>query len=290
MRSMTGIGNGRASRDEISLEIEVRSVNHRFLDLSSRLPSALTEFEPRIRERIQAEISRGRVTLAAELEAGDGGTTVEFDHGFVEAFVRSLRELGHRLDIADDLALSHVAALEEAYRQREREIPHDVRAALVEEALDGALDQLQRMREKEGDSLARELGRRLDAVAEHMRTIAAHSEDLGVTLRKRLEERLAAARAEDAVDPQRLAAEVALLVDRATISEEVERMASHLEQARECLDADGPAAKRLGFLLQEMHREVNTMGSKSSLLEITNAVVHLKEELESMREQIQNLE
>jgi uncharacterized protein (TIGR00255 family) len=217
-------------------------------------------------------------------------TEIEFDHAFVEAFVQSVRELGHRLDLDGSLTLSDVARLEEAYRRREKEIPRAVREELLDEALFQALERFQEMRRREGAELARGLAARLDAVEEQMRGIAARAEDLGTELRRRLELRLEAAGAEGAVDPQRLAAEVALLVDRATISEEVERMDSHLAQARDCLEADGPAAKRLGFLLQEMHREVNTMGSKSTLLEITNAVVRLKEELESMREQIQNLE
>lgn len=290
MRSMTGIGSGTAREGDLGLELEIRSVNHRFLDLSIRLPSCMGEFESIVRDRLQAAVGRGRVTLSAELDRGPGQAEVEFDRAFVAAFVQSMRELGHQLDLGGDISLSDVVGLEDAYRRREREIPAEVRERLLDEALTAALEPFQQMRDREGEKLARDLAQRLDTVAHGMKEIAAQSDGLAETLRRRLEERLALAKAEDAVDPQRLAAEVALLVDRATISEEVERMDSHLEQARECLETDGPVAKRLGFLLQEMHREVNTMGSKSSLLETTNVVVRLKEELENMREQIQNLE
>lgn len=287
---MTGIGSGTSREGDLTLELEIRSVNHRFLDLSIRLPSCMAELETTVRERLQAAVGRGRVSLSADLERGAGGAEVEFDQAFVAAYVQSMRELGHKLDLGGDLSLSDVVRLEDAYRRREPEIPVAVREKLVDEALAAALEPFQQMRDREGEKLARDLAQRLDAVADGMKQIAAQSGGLSETLRRRLEERLTLARAQDAVDPQRLAAEVALLVDRATISEEVERMDSHLDQARECLRTDGPVAKRLGFLLQEMHREVNTMGSKSSLLEITNVVVRLKEELENMREQIQNLE
>jgi uncharacterized protein (TIGR00255 family) len=146
------------------------------------------------------------------------------------------------------------------------------------------------MREKEGGKLARDLGRRLTRVEKELAIVRRRSQGMGRELRERLEHRLRLAEAKDAVDPQRLAAEVALLVDRATISEEVERLESHLGQFRESLASEDPVAKRLGFLLQEMHREVNTTGSKAVQIEVTHAVVRMKEELESMREQIQNLE
>jgi uncharacterized protein (TIGR00255 family) len=287
---MTGIGTGRAKIDDLSLQLELRSVNHRFLDLSLRLPPALSDLEPHLRQRIAAVVDRGRITVNAELESQVSRLEVEFDRVALEEFLSSARRLARDLDVEDDLRLSSLVNVEGIFRRREKEIPRKRREELLDRALEQALERFQRMREKEGGKLARDLGRRLTRVEKELAIVRRRSQGMGRELRERLEHRLRLAEAKDAVDPQRLAAEVALLVDRATISEEVERLESHLGQFRESLASEDPVAKRLGFLLQEMHREVNTTGSKAVQIEVTHAVVRMKEELESMREQIQNLE
>ncbi len=290
MRSMTGIGSGRATIDDLSLHLELRSVNHRFLDFNIRLPPAMTDLEGRLRERIEAEVGRGRISVTAELEARASRAEVAFDREYLESFLRSAATLAQQLKVDNDLRLSHLMALEGVVQRRERQIPRKTCEALLDAALDQALVRFQRMRDKEGKKLGRDLAARLRQLETQLKIVRRHSRNMAEELRERLQHRLDAAHARDTVEPQRLAAEVALLADRATITEEVERLESHLEQFRESLRSDEPVAKRLGFLLQEMHREVNTTGSKAAQLPVTNAVVRMKEELENMREQIQNLE
>ena len=290
MRSMTGIGNGRAREGRRELRVEIRSVNHRFLDVALRLPDALASFETELRQRLQEVVDRGRLSVAVEFEQSEVPLVVRFDEAFVRAFVEESRRVAQQHGLRDDLGVRDLAAIDRAFVVEEAELEEDLARRLLFAAFDDALDAYQTMRAAEGDKLAAELARRIDRVAEQVEIVRGQAERIPDELRRRLEERLEKMGAKDAVDPQRLAQEVVLLVDRATVHEELERMDSHLAQFRETLGAEGPVAKRLGFLLQEMHREVNTTGSKSSDLTITNAVVRMKEEIENVREQIQNLE
>jgi len=290
MRSMTGIGSGVARQDGVALRVEIRSVNHRFLDVVVRAPSALAEAEASLRQRMAEAIDRGRVTINVELERRVPEVDLQVNEAFVAEFVKRARALAKRHRIPEQISLTQILALPEAMSVREKQLPPKTLAALLDAATDQALKRFQTMREKEGRALARELLKRLKVVARHNKQVKANAAAVPQDLRTRLEERLRKLGAADAVDPQRLAAEVALLADKATVAEEVERLDSHLGQFEESVKSGEPVAKRLGFLLQEMHREVNTMGSKSTHLAITDAVLRMKEEIENLREQIQNLE
>jgi uncharacterized protein (TIGR00255 family) len=290
MRSMTGMGIGQAHEGNLSVRVELRSVNNRFLDLSFRLPPALTDFEPKLRDRVQQAVSRGRVTVAIEFDRGVEDLGVEFNEPFLAAFLESAKDLARRHGLDADLDLGDLLALEDAFTVRESELDPGRAESVLDQAFDEALGDFTAMRETEGAKLRDDLARRIASISEQMSVVAEKAERVPAELRRKLEERLKRFGASDAVDPQRLAAEVALLADKATISEEIERMESHLAQFRQALSEGGAVAKRLGFLLQEMHREVNTTGSKSTDLEITSAVMRMKEDLENLREQIQNLE
>ena len=290
MRSMTGMGAGRARDGGVTVHAEIRSVNHRFLDLALRCPSSLSRFEPVVRERVAKALDRGRVTASLELERGAGAVRVVVDEEHLTAYLEAARAMALRHKLPGELDLAHVASLPEVFRVEEDAVDEKVLEGLIGRAVDQALERLDAMRSREGKALAKELRRRCAALSRHRKAVARHADELPALMRKRLEDRLAALGAKDAVEPQRLAQEVVLMAEKSTITEEMERLASHLEQFEETLQAEGPAAKRLGFLLQEMHREVNTIGSKSSLLVITDEVVRMKEEIENMREQIQNLE
>lgn len=290
MRSMTGIGHGRAHEDRRELRVEIRSVNHRFLDVVVRLPDAFQSFETELRQRLQEVVDRGRLTVTVESDQRDVPIEVRFDEAFVRAFVEESRRVAQLHGLEDDLGVRDLAAIDRAFVVEESTLDEDVARRLLFAAFDDALASYQAMRGAEGAKLASELTKRIDRVAEQVEIVRGQADRIPDEMRRRLEERLEKMGAKDAVDPQRLAQEVVLMVDKATVHEELERMDSHLAQFRETIATDGPVAKRLGFLLQEMHREVNTTGSKSSDLTITNAVVRMKEEIENVREQIQNLE
>lgn len=290
MRSMTGMGTGSAGRHPRKLTVELRSVNNRFLDFHFRLPGALTSFEPLLRELVAAKVERGRVSVSVDWARGGAGVELEVDEAFVGAWLEAAERIKRRHNLGGEVGIQQVAALPEAFRVREAELDPDEVESLLRRACEQALKKFNLMREAEGSALKRELSAHLAAIDEGVALLTSRADRIGAEAKERLELRLEKLGARDAVDPQRLAAEVALLADKATITEEVERLGSHQAQFREALAAKGPVAKRLGFLLQEMHREVNTCGSKSTQLDITNAVLRMKESLENMREQIQNIE
>ena len=290
MRSMTGMGIGRSHVGSTSVRVEIRSVNNRFLDLSLRLPPDLAGFEAGLREKVQAAVARGRVTVNVELDRGQEGVEVRFNEPFIRAVLESARAVAENQGLEADLDLADLMSLDAAFTVHEVDLAEETLAELVDEAFGAALGDLTAMREAEGAKLRDDLLRRIDAIEKYMEVVRERAAEVPAEIRRKLEQRLERMGASDAVDPQRIAAEVALLADRATVSEEIERMESHIAQFRETIGNGGAGAKRLGFLLQEMHREVNTTGSKSTDLGITDAVVRMKEELENLREQIQNLE
>ena len=204
--------------------------------------------------------------------------------------LESAREVARKQGLEADLDLADLMNLEAAFTVHEADLPRETVQKLLDEAFTAALDGYTAMREAEGAKLRDDLLGRIDAIEKHMKVVRERADEVPAELRRKLEQRLERMGASDAVDPQRIAAEIALLADKATVSEEIERMESHIAQFRETASSGGAGAKRLGFLLQEMHREVNTTGSKSTDLQITDAVVRMKEELENLREQIQNLE
>jgi len=287
---MTGIGHGRAHDGTNELRVEIRSVNHRFLDVVMRLPDAFASFETEIRQRLQEVVDRGRLSVTLEFEQTTPQLEVTFHEPFVKAFVVEARRIARAHGVRDDLSVSDLAQIDRAFVVREKDLPEEILRPLLDRAFDQALDDYQTMRAAEGAKLRDDLSARVDRIERHVQAVSERAQEVPAELRRRLEERLERMGAKDQVDPQRLAAEVVLLVDKATVHEELERMESHLSQFRETIAGEGPTAKRLGFLLQEMHREVNTTGSKSSDLTITDAVVRMKEEIENIREQIQNLE
>lgn len=290
MRSMTGYGRGAASRGEVHATVDVRSVNHRFLDLKLRggqLPAAV---EDAIAARVRAAIGRGAVAVAVHLRGGaPGGMRIDGDAA-VRAH-RMLAELAARLalpgpDLALVLAQPGVVTADDTL--------DDGGAAAALDALDAALVQLDAMRAAEGAALAAEIGLRLDELVALRARIAVLAAGVPQQIARRLTERVRRlaedAGAGGALDPGRLAQEIAVLAERADITEELVRLTSHLDQARALLDATGAVGRRLEFLVQEIGRELNTIGAKATAAEISAAIVDAKAALEKIREQVQNIE
>jgi uncharacterized protein (TIGR00255 family) len=290
MRSMTGYGRGAVERGAVHATVDVRSVNHRFLDLKLRggqLPAAV---EDAIAARVRAVIERGAVAIAVDLRGGAaGGARIDGDAA-VRAH-RMLAELAARLavpgpDLALVLAQPGVVTAGDAL--------DDGSAAAALDALDAALVQLDAMRAAEGAALAAEIGRRLDELAALRAQIDALAADVPRQVARRLTERVRRlvddAGAAGALDPGRLAQEIAVLAERADVTEELVRLTSHLDQARALLAQAGAVGRRLEFLVQEIGRELNTIGAKAPAAEISAAIVDAKAALEKIREQVQNVE
>jgi len=293
MLSMTGFGGGEAKAGPVTVSVELRSVNHRFLDASVKLPSMLQFLEIDLRNRLKEAIARGRVTCAATVVLDPAAAAPRLEGARMDAALALLRDAAARLESvtgqSQEIRLEHLLRVPELFTPAQAEISRDELQTAFFTALDQALQGLLDMKQQEGRKLVAEMRERLDAIAaglaEVRQLVPRAAEEAHRKLSERLQEVL-----ENEIDPQRLAQEAAFLADKANINEECERLAIHIEHYREALDAGGQVAKRLNFLLQEMHREVNTMGSKTNLLEITQLVIGLKDEVESLREQVQNLE
>ncbi len=281
---MTGYGRGIAERDATRVTVDIRAVNHRFLDLKLRA-SLAPALEDAITQKLRGALERGAVSVSIHIDRPR--SVVAIDRLAALAVHTALARLAHELDLGGpDLA----TVLAQPGVMTAGEAPDDGEAP-VAAAVDAALAQLVAMRATEGAALAIELTARLDELARARETVAAHAGTVAAELARRLTDRIGKLLGEVAVDPARLAQEVALLADRADVTEELVRLASHLDQAR-ALVAEPTAAvgRRLDFLVQEIGRELNTIGSKSARTEISTAIVDAKATLEKLREQVQNVE
>jgi len=288
--SMTGFGSGAAEGQGLRLGVELRSVNSRYLDIQVRCPANLQPFEQVIRERIQSQLSRGKVSANISwTEEAQQKALPKLDEEFVKAYLEQLQqlaELGHT-EMKADLAL--LARLPGVFTFATAEPENDEAKALMLAALDEALADMVAMRTKEGQALAEDLRRRVEAIEVHLEQIAALVPKTREQIQNRLREKVAALLDPGAIHEDRLAMEVALIAERSDITEEIVRFRSHNVQFFEALDKGGEVGKRFNFLLQEMNREANTISSKSSDSHIIHRVVEIKEDVERLREQVQNL-
>jgi uncharacterized protein (TIGR00255 family) len=293
MLSMTGFGTGQTVVDDTTVTVELRSVNHRFLDVALKLPPVLMSFEIDVRNVLKARIARGRVTCVATIEqevvGGDGALSSEaIDHalGQLDLIANRIEAAGNPRPVP---SLQDVFSVPDLYRgSKDTKDAEVLRKALLE-AIETACVSLLDMKTVEGNETVNELRGHLETVSTNLGLVNKLVPEALKEAQIRLTERLDALLGES-LEPQRLAQEAAILVDKGNINEECERLASHLEQVSTTLADGGQVAKRLNFLLQEMHREVNTMGSKTQNMDITTAVISMKEAVESMREQVMNLE
>jgi uncharacterized protein (TIGR00255 family) len=292
MRSMTGYGEASGGDARHALTVSMRAVNHRFLDLQVRLAEEARASEAALRELVGQEVTRGRVELRVEvLPLGERRARVELNRGVVDAAYAAIHQLVEEGLLTSGLAAGDLLRLPEALRV---ELAEEGWGPAQEEMLAGiareALAQLTASREREGASLAAALRDRLAAlegvVARLLTLRGPVREEIAAALSRRIAELLGGA----PVDPARLAQEVALLVDRSDVSEELDRLRAHIAHFRELIDGAGPTGKRLDFLTQEVFRELNTLGAKCRNAEMTRAVLDAKVLCEQLREQVQNVE
>jgi uncharacterized protein (TIGR00255 family) len=290
IRSMTGFGAGHGASGGEALDVEARSVNHKFCEVKVRLPRELAALELDAAKQVRERLARGGVDVSVRRAGTAGGLVPKVDLELAAAYARAFEELRARLGIGGAPTLADVAAADGVLKLEERALDLDAARAALRAALGAALDGLVAMRAREGEALQRDLEARLASVEALVAQVAALVPRSVEHLRARLEERVAELTRGVPLDPARLAQEVALLADRTDVTEEVTRLGSHLAQARALLQGGEPAGRKLDFLVQEMHREVNTIGSKSQSTEIAALVVSAKAEVERLREQVQNVE
>jgi uncharacterized protein (TIGR00255 family) len=292
MKSMTGYGKAMVAGDDFSVSVDLKTVNNRFLDIHLRIGAELASLEPGIKKRITSRLTRGRVDVTISLDR-TAQMVYELNRPLIAGYLNALKQLQQDFQIAGELDINVLARIPGALQPARNGIDERIVSALGS-AVDQALDELERMREQEGEALKTELRdrvRKIESVVPTIESAAAGlAEAYRVRLQKRIGELLNRGGQVVEIDPARLAQEVAYLADRSDVSEEMVRLRSHLTQFQEALDAPGETGKMLDFLLQELNREANTTLSKSTDLVIKEAGLAIKAEVEKLREQVQNVE
>ncbi len=291
MYSMTGYGKGSASSDGREIAVELKSVNHRYLDVGMRLPRHLTFLEDPIRTALSGRLSRGHVDVFVNYRnLRSDARSVEIDAPLLAAFVSAAREANRTLGLQDDLSLAAALRLPDVSNVREADEDTDAVLSLLNSAIQTAIDQLLSMREQEGVRLLAYLNACNDTVESLTEKIALRAPVVVEEYRVKLDERISVLIGGVEVDRARLATEVALFADKASIDEEISRLRSHIAQMRALFADEEPAGRKLDFVVQEMNREFNTIGSKANDGELTKLVLAGKAEIEKIREQVQNIE
>ena len=288
--SMTGFGRGEAEAEGRRARVELRSVNSRFGDIQVRCPNQLQEFESGLKEQIQGRIGRGKVSATVVWEdAPESSGLPRLDEAVARRYMEELQRLRELCRISGQVDLSLMGDLPGLFRTEAPTLDPEVVEQLLRQAVDQALEEFLQMRAREGRTLAEDLRARVILIEENLQRIAEVTADASERFRARLREKVEALLQPGEIDEDRLALEVVLLAERGDITEEIVRFHSHNAQFLAALDQGGEVGRRLNFLLQEMHREANTISSKAGDSQIVHLVVGIKEEVERLREQVQNI-
>lgn len=289
IRSMTGFGYYEYSENDITVTIEIKTVNHRYFDIFLRMPKQISAFEDRVRAIISDRIQRGKVDVYITCDnKAEDATDVVLDERLAEAYSNALKALAARLGLRDDISVSTLARFPDILKVEKKEDDDRV-GGILEKAVEEAVSSLLEMREKEGEKLRESMVLNLNTVKAYLERIKEKAPMVVKEYKEKLEARIEELTGMS-IDPARLAVEVAIYADKCSIDEEIVRLGSHIDQMRDMLDKGSPVGKKLDFLIQEMNREVNTIGAKAADLDITRYVVELKSEIEKLREQVQNIE
>lgn len=290
-RSMTGFGTGIATDSGLSITVEIRGVNNRFLDINLRLPRALYSRDPEIRDLVHKRIQRGRMSLYVNEEFTDDQVPdVRLDRSRAIGYARELKRLIEDLGLNEELRLEHLLTIDDLVISADNESYRERLWQLFKAAFDQALDQFISASTREGEILRKDILERIEAIGEQLEIIGTAADEQVVNYHEKLTARLSEMLDDNRLDRNRLETEIALTADRLDISEEIVRLNSHRKMFSETLDMKEPVGKTLNFTLQEMGRETNTIASKSPAMDISQAAIKIKELLEQIREQVQNIE
>ncbi|WP_026893919.1 YicC/YloC family endoribonuclease [Clostridiisalibacter paucivorans] len=292
VKSMTGFGRGENSDDFRQFIIEIKSVNHRYNDVIIKMPKHLSYLEENIKKLIKEKVNRGRVEVYIHLtNLEDRGVEVKPDIYLAKSYIKALGELCEECNIEKNLSLKMLSSFPDVLKIEKKDEDEDEIWMCLKPAVEKAINNLYIMRAKEGKELAHDIIDRSNIIEKTVKGIENRASGVVLEYKNKLKNRIEEL-LEDAyeLDETRLANEVAYFADKSNITEEIVRLFSHINQLKKTINADMPVGRKLDFLVQEMNREVNTIGSKVGDLEITNSVVEIKSELEKIREQIQNIE
>lgn len=291
--SMTGFGRGSAEVNGTSATVELRSVNNRFCEISVRLPRTLADREMDLQNLIRSAFDRGRITVQVQLEQNkEEAIPIDVDPEAARAYTHLLEKLRHASGITGPIEIEHLLHFSDVFRPAD-EVQSTAGALAweaVQQALAEAIEGMRQMRAQEGQALQTDLEQRLHAIERELAAVEERAPERVHEARERLKARIAEVLSDERVNPDRIEFEITMLADKLDVTEECVRLRSHLKVFRDAFAQDEPAGRKLNFLVQEMNREVNTIGSKANDAAIAHRAVQMKEELERIREQVQNIE
>src|SRR5690625_759365 len=290
--SMTGFGRGVASQNSIQVTVEIKTLNSRYLDITCRLPASIEDRELALKELVQQCLERGKVTVSVNVEKHESGVPdITFSPDLVKSYKDMLEEMKTISGVSGDVELKDIMQFEDLFiRRTEDPETLDEIWMLTRQAAETALDMTNRMRQKEGNQLKKELRKQVKGISEQLESVIELARERAPEAKRRLQNRLDALLADESISPERLEQEVAILVDKMDIQEEVIRLEAQREVFIETLESSDAAGRRLNFLCQETNRELHAIGAKANESEISHLIVFAKEKLEQIREQVQNIE
>ncbi len=290
LKSMTGFGRCEMVIDGFTVNAQIRSVNHRYMDCSIRIPRCYNFLEDKIRQKVAEYISRGKIDVAISIKEQEGDDKViTLNRPLAENYINVLKELS-TLGVEDDVRVSTLSRYSDIFNIEYQEIDEDKMFEIINTVLSSALEDFNNMRAQEGSRLESNILSHLDTILKELEKIEERSPETVRVYRENLEARIRELISDTAVDENRLITETAIFADKVAIDEETVRLRSHMKAFTSAIKSHNPIGKKLDFIIQEMNRETNTIGSKANDIEIAGIVVEIKSEIEKIREQIQNIE
>ncbi len=290
LKSMTGFGRAEKAAEGYNVKVNLKSVNHRYMDITVKVPKYYTFMEDKIRQSAPKYISRGKVEVFVSLERTEGsGKTVVLDETVAANYVSALKSL-KKLGLKDDVKISTISQYHDIFKLESNEADEEFISNLILEVFSEAAEDFVNMRINEGKNMEKDILSHIDALAENLELVEERYPKIVEEYKNRLAGKLAEVLADKNVDEARIVTEAAIFADRTDIGEETVRLRSHIKEFKKAIDTDLPIGKKLDFMIQEMNRETNTMGSKANDVGISKIIVNMKSEIEKIREQIQNIE
>jgi len=288
---MTGYGRAARTIDGREIGVEIRSVNHRFFEFSVRLPRSMNYLEEMLKSQVHAKVSRGKIDLNLSLlSLEEPNAQVLINRPLAEGYLAALRSLGEELGVEDDVTLSSLSRFHDIFVLRKSELDEDALGEAVKTVAGEALEHYMAMRAAEGEKLKQDVVERLARILAFLEQVETRYPAIVDAYRARLFQKLTDLLDGQQADEQRILTEAAIFAEKTAVAEETVRLRSHITQLEDVLNADQPIGRKLDFLVQEMNREANTIGSKAQDIEVAKLVVEIKSEIEKIREQIQNIE
>ncbi len=291
VRSMTGFGRAKAEVNGLDITVEIKSVNHRYFEFSCRVPRAYSFLEEKIKSKLSTAISRGKVEVSILIDDNtENATLVEVDHEYAAAYLKAIKSLSKEFGIKNDVKASSLVGNNDIFKVKRQTIDDEVITGAVFTVLEEAVKNFISMRTVEGERLFNDVKSRTEYILEKVAFIEERSPKTVAEYRNRIEQKIKELLGDTTIDEQRILTEVAIFADKVAVAEETVRLRSHIKQFESLVSSSDPVGRKLDFIVQEMNREANTIGSKAQDIEIAHTVVDIKSEIEKIREQIQNME